>query len=169
MLPVVTNDLYCELPFLKIFTMPKVVPDQREKFDNDDLFRKLSREAEVCAFYLDNNHIGIILQWVRVYLCVISQQGICLSTHIIFVLYFGYILGYYVVINLFYCCFRYDILDIGTDRTRNEKPCFKMSAGKGTRMWYVYADFIISISQRVILNDFKLSHIYLLSETSKYV
>jgi hypothetical protein len=27
--------------------MPRVVPDQREKFDNDDLFRKLSRESEV--------------------------------------------------------------------------------------------------------------------------
>ena len=28
-------------------TMPRVVPDQREKFENDELFRKLSRESEV--------------------------------------------------------------------------------------------------------------------------
>jgi hypothetical protein len=27
--------------------MPRVVPDQREKFENDELFRKLSRESEV--------------------------------------------------------------------------------------------------------------------------
>ena len=27
--------------------MPRVVPDQKEKFDRDELFRKLSRETEV--------------------------------------------------------------------------------------------------------------------------
>jgi len=27
--------------------MPCVVPDQREKFENDELFRKMSRESEV--------------------------------------------------------------------------------------------------------------------------
>jgi len=27
--------------------MPRVVPDQREKFENDELFRKMSRESEV--------------------------------------------------------------------------------------------------------------------------
>lgn len=30
--------------------MPRVVPDQREKFDNDELFRKMSRESEVSAY-----------------------------------------------------------------------------------------------------------------------
>lgn len=29
--------------------MPRVVPDQRTKFENDELFRKLSRESEVCT------------------------------------------------------------------------------------------------------------------------
>ena len=29
--------------------MPRVVPDQREKFENDELFRKMSRESEVSA------------------------------------------------------------------------------------------------------------------------
>lgn len=30
-----------------IFKMPRVVPDQKHKFENDDLFRRLSRESEV--------------------------------------------------------------------------------------------------------------------------
>lgn len=30
-----------------IFKMPKVVPDQKEKFESDDLFKKLSRDSEV--------------------------------------------------------------------------------------------------------------------------
>ena len=31
--------------------MPKVVPDQRAKFEGDELFRKLGRESEVrCIF-----------------------------------------------------------------------------------------------------------------------
>ena len=32
--------------------MPRVVPDQREKFENDELFRKLSRESEVSETFL---------------------------------------------------------------------------------------------------------------------
>ena len=31
--------------------MPRVVPDQREKFENDELFRRLSRETEVRRSY----------------------------------------------------------------------------------------------------------------------
>ena len=31
--------------------MPRVVPDQREKFENDELFRKLSRESEVSVYF----------------------------------------------------------------------------------------------------------------------
>jgi len=30
--------------------MPRVVPDQREKFENDELFRKMSRESEVSGY-----------------------------------------------------------------------------------------------------------------------
>lgn len=30
-----------------IFKMPRVVPDQKSKFESDDLFKKLSREGEV--------------------------------------------------------------------------------------------------------------------------
>lgn len=35
---------------LQIIKMPRVVPDQRSKFENDELFRKLARESEV--FYI---------------------------------------------------------------------------------------------------------------------
>ena len=49
MLPVVANTLLCEVPIFHKGTMPRVVPDQREKFENDELFRKLSRESEVRA------------------------------------------------------------------------------------------------------------------------
>ena len=47
MLPVVGNTLCCEVPPCFTFRMPRVVPDQRDKFENDELFRKLSRETEV--------------------------------------------------------------------------------------------------------------------------
>ena len=54
MLPAfLTSDLYCKVQNFKHAghhnRMPRVVPDQREKFENDELFRKLSRVAEVCT------------------------------------------------------------------------------------------------------------------------
>lgn len=30
-----------------VFKMPRVVPDQKAKFESDELFRRLSRESEV--------------------------------------------------------------------------------------------------------------------------
>ena len=33
-----------------IFKMPRVVPDQKNKFESDELFRRLSRESEVRIF-----------------------------------------------------------------------------------------------------------------------
>jgi len=30
-----------------VFKMPRVVPDQKSKFESDELFRRLSRESEV--------------------------------------------------------------------------------------------------------------------------
>jgi|ERR1712038_449087 len=47
MLPVLSTALCCEVPRFNIAKMPRVVPDQREKFENDEFFRKLSREMEV--------------------------------------------------------------------------------------------------------------------------
>ena len=52
--------------------MPRVVPDQREKFDNDELFRKMSRESEVSAWVchallitlIDNRYATALLQQV---------------------------------------------------------------------------------------------------------
>lgn len=34
-----------------IFKMPRVVPDQKSKFESDELFRRLSRESEVSDFF----------------------------------------------------------------------------------------------------------------------
>lgn len=47
MLSFVANTLCCEVGNNNFRTMPRVVPDQRSSFDNDELFRKLSRECEV--------------------------------------------------------------------------------------------------------------------------
>ncbi|XP_055891205.1 core-binding factor subunit beta-like isoform X2 [Biomphalaria glabrata] len=47
MLSFLVNTLYCELKARFLFAMPRVVPDQRATFENDELFRKLSRESEV--------------------------------------------------------------------------------------------------------------------------
>lgn len=35
-----------------IFKMPRVVPDQKSKFESDELFRRLSRESEVSVIFL---------------------------------------------------------------------------------------------------------------------
>lgn len=47
MLPVEEGTLFREVSKKFITEMPRVVPDQRSKFENDELFRKLSREGEV--------------------------------------------------------------------------------------------------------------------------
>ena len=47
MLPFETPTIFEQLPRF-IFQMPRVVADQKSKFENDELFRKLSRESEVC-------------------------------------------------------------------------------------------------------------------------
>lgn len=46
MLPFETPTIFEQLPRF-IFQMPRVVTDQKAKFENDELFRKLSRESEV--------------------------------------------------------------------------------------------------------------------------
>lgn len=47
MLPFDTMGLYEPPKPRYIFKMPRVVPDQKEKFESDDLFRKMSRDCEV--------------------------------------------------------------------------------------------------------------------------
>ncbi|KAL5022149.1 hypothetical protein ScPMuIL_001304 [Solemya velum] len=47
MLSVLANTLHRKVGNIWTTTMPRVVSDQRSKFENDELFRKLSRESEV--------------------------------------------------------------------------------------------------------------------------
>lgn len=47
MIPFDTIGLYEQPKPRFIFKMPRVVPDQKSKFESDDLFKKLSREGEV--------------------------------------------------------------------------------------------------------------------------
>ena len=46
MLPFDSIGLY-DQPKRFIFKMPRVVPDQKGKFESDELFRRLGRESEV--------------------------------------------------------------------------------------------------------------------------
>lgn len=48
MLPFDSIGLYEQPKPRFIFKMPRVVPDQKGKFESDDLFKRLSRESEVC-------------------------------------------------------------------------------------------------------------------------
>ena len=50
MLSVVPNTLCSKVRANYTLKMPRVVTDQRGKFENDELFRKLSRECEVSSF-----------------------------------------------------------------------------------------------------------------------
>jgi hypothetical protein len=47
MLPFDSIGLYEQPKPRFIFKMPRVVPDQKSKFESDELFRRLSRESEV--------------------------------------------------------------------------------------------------------------------------
>lgn len=47
MLPFDTMGLYEPPKPRYIFKMPRVIPDQKEKFDSDDVFKKISRDCEV--------------------------------------------------------------------------------------------------------------------------
>lgn len=50
MLPFDSIGLYEQPKPRFIFKMPRVVPDQKAKFESDELFRRLSRESEVGVF-----------------------------------------------------------------------------------------------------------------------
>ena len=50
MLPFDTMGLYEPPKPRFIFKMPRVVPEQKTKFESDDLFRKLARDGEVSFF-----------------------------------------------------------------------------------------------------------------------
>lgn len=50
MMPYDSIGLY-EQPKRYIFKMPRVVPDQKTKFESDELFRRLARESEVSLIF----------------------------------------------------------------------------------------------------------------------
>lgn len=52
MIPFDTIGLYEQPKPRFIFKMPRVVPDQKSKFESDDLFKKLSRDSEVSTSVL---------------------------------------------------------------------------------------------------------------------
>lgn len=52
MLPFESIGLYEQPKPRFIFKMPRVVPDQKAKFESDELFRRLSRESEVNNYVL---------------------------------------------------------------------------------------------------------------------
>ena len=48
--------------FMRTFNnMTRVVPDQKSKFDSDELFRKLARESEVRLFYILYSRVVLLL------------------------------------------------------------------------------------------------------------
>lgn len=52
MIPYDTIGLYEQPKPRFMFKMPRVVPDQKSKFESDELFRRLSRESEVSQLVL---------------------------------------------------------------------------------------------------------------------
>lgn len=51
MIPYDTIGLYEQPKPRFMFKMPRVVPDQKAKFESDELFRRLSRESEVSHWF----------------------------------------------------------------------------------------------------------------------
>lgn len=51
MIPYDTIGLYEQPKPRFMFKMPRVVPDQKSKFESDELFRRLSRESEVSQWF----------------------------------------------------------------------------------------------------------------------
>lgn len=94
MLPFDSIGLYEQPKPRFIFKMPRVVPDQKSKFESDELFRRLSRESEVgdffkifgkmlsicIIFYLPNRYLYIILNFKNMhrYHLLILGLGNCI-------------------------------------------------------------------------------------------
>lgn len=57
MIPYDTIGLYEQPKPRFMFKMPRVVPDQKSKFESDELFRRLSRESEVSQGFFRNHLI----------------------------------------------------------------------------------------------------------------
>ena len=48
-----------------VFKMPRVVPDQKAKFESDELFRRLSRESEVSCAFVRNISLTLFVCGIR--------------------------------------------------------------------------------------------------------
>jgi hypothetical protein len=86
MLSFVANTLCCEVENNNFRTMPRVVPDQRSSFDNDELFRKLSRECEVRIFRVFLSYLWSSYKFIHCTVSYILQEGIYM--YLDYVLYF---------------------------------------------------------------------------------
>lgn len=62
MLPFDSIGLYEQPKPRFIFKMPRVVPDQKGKFESDELFRRLSRESEVKAKSYSNKVVDAVVK-----------------------------------------------------------------------------------------------------------
>lgn len=60
MLPFDSIGLYEQPKPRFIFKMPRVVPDQKAKFESDELFRRLSRESEVSNYIYFISKLGLL-------------------------------------------------------------------------------------------------------------
>ena len=56
MLPYDTLGLYEQTKPSLMYRVPRVVPDQKGRFDSDELFRRLSRESEVPSPFAEQSN-----------------------------------------------------------------------------------------------------------------
>lgn len=66
MLPFDSIGLYEQPKPRFIFKMPRVVPDQKAKFESDDLFKRLSRESEVRVLQVKRSFNIVLTMYLTV-------------------------------------------------------------------------------------------------------
>ena len=65
--------LYPQARPRSIYKMPRVVPDQKSKFENDEHFRRLSRECEVSSVYIYLRSCCFVSTFLHIYLSCITK------------------------------------------------------------------------------------------------
>ncbi len=60
MLPYDTMGLYEQTKPSLMYRVPRVVPDQKGRFESDELFRRLSRESEVTFHHLHSMIVQVV-------------------------------------------------------------------------------------------------------------
>lgn len=56
------------------FKMPRVVPEQKSKFESDELFRRLSRECEVSNFWKEEKNVSQEQHLFLSHCCAINME-----------------------------------------------------------------------------------------------